>query len=115
VRAGFSRKLLLEMAASAASRVVASCLFLLLPAMGLALTPIVTTTAYREFYDVANQVIPPTTQMILDSQQRFLTLLDDRLQKSGDSADVYCCTAGTPMTHRSARLSTDSPRYLQLL
>ena len=55
------------MAASAASRVVASCLFLLLPAMGLAGTPIVTNTAYNQFYDVANQVIPPTTEMILDS------------------------------------------------
>ena len=67
MRAVFFQKTLLKMAASAASRVVASCLFLLLPAMGLAGTPIVTNTAYNQFYDVANQVIPPPTEMILDS------------------------------------------------
>ena len=48
-------------------------------------TPILASSAYREFFDVSGQNVAPDAAMIGDSQQRLLTLLHSRLSASGNT------------------------------
>jgi hypothetical protein len=68
--------------------VAALLLWTLPPSVSATETPIVAYTAHREFSDVLGLSMTLTKPMIVDTQSRFISLLEKRLQESGNTAEM---------------------------